>query len=108
LTTLTEALQRTFPLTRDVHSVGDKTSEVRLAVHVEREPLDGYWIASCPELPGAVSQGSTGAEAMNNLADAVDAIVRLKLRDRYRRIRLRAVAEPAAEGEGILTTIISV
>lgn len=31
----------------------------------------GWWIATCPSLPGCVSQGETRAEALANIAEAI-------------------------------------
>ncbi len=33
---------------------------------------DGFWVVECPSLPGCVSQGSTKAEALNNIKEAID------------------------------------
>lgn len=41
---------------------------------IEADELDGGYVAQCVEWPGAISQGDTEAEALDNLADAVDAI----------------------------------
>lgn len=32
---------------------------------------DGVWIAECPPIPGCVSQGSTRAEAIEHLREAI-------------------------------------
>lgn len=32
---------------------------------------DGFWVASIPEVPGALSQGRTQAEARENVIDAL-------------------------------------
>jgi predicted RNase H-like HicB family nuclease len=32
---------------------------------------DGYWVISCPSLPGCHSQGKTQAEALENIKDAI-------------------------------------
>jgi len=32
---------------------------------------DGVWIVECPAIPGCVSQGSTRAEALKNIEDAI-------------------------------------
>lgn len=34
---------------------------------------DGVWVASCPGLPGCISQGRTRREAAANLAEAMEA-----------------------------------
>ncbi len=31
----------------------------------------GWWIATCPSLPGCVSQGESRAEALANIAEAI-------------------------------------
>jgi predicted RNase H-like HicB family nuclease len=33
---------------------------------------DGYWVAECPSLPGCVSQGTTKAEAIANIREAIE------------------------------------
>jgi hypothetical protein len=43
----------------------------------ERDELDGGWIAVSVDLPGCMSQGETEAEALENLADAVDGVLAL-------------------------------
>jgi predicted RNase H-like HicB family nuclease len=35
---------------------------------------DGMWVATCPGLPGCISQGRTRAEAEANLAEAMAAL----------------------------------
>lgn len=34
---------------------------------------DGVFVATCPSLPGCVSQGNTRAEAMANIREAIEA-----------------------------------
>jgi predicted RNase H-like HicB family nuclease len=58
---------------------GDDHATWTLTVRVQEDPLDGGWIAECPELPGCFSQGETRAEALYNLSDAVAAIVSLRM-----------------------------
>lgn len=36
---------------------------------------DGWWVVTCPEVPGAVSQGETLDEAREMIADAVRLIL---------------------------------
>ena len=33
---------------------------------------DGYWVAQCPSLPGCVSQGTSKADAIANIKEAID------------------------------------
>ena len=43
---------------------------MKFRVLIEQDE-DGMFIANCPTLPGCVSQGSTRAEAMTNIQDAI-------------------------------------
>lgn len=36
---------------------------------------DGLWVVECPSLPGCVSQGSSKAEAIENIREAIDLYV---------------------------------
>jgi len=36
---------------------------------------DGYWVAECPTLPGCISQGRTGEEAIQNIREAIDVYI---------------------------------
>lgn len=42
---------------------------------------DGYVVAECPEVPGAVSQGKTEQEAIENIQDVVSTCFGMILRD---------------------------
>lgn len=39
---------------------------------------DGYVIAECPGLPGCMSQGKTREEALANIREAIQGILRLR------------------------------
>jgi len=39
---------------------------------VLRRGEDGYWVAEVPSLPGCISQGSTKAEAVANVREAIE------------------------------------
>ena len=41
---------------------------------VERDP-NGWWAVQCEELPAAISQGRTRAEALENLKDAIHLVL---------------------------------
>jgi antitoxin HicB len=43
---------------------------MKLRVVIEQDE-DGHFIATCPTLPGCVSQGLTREEAKTNIADAI-------------------------------------
>ena len=50
-----------------------------LCVVVEADPLDGGFIAECPDVPGAMAQGETEREAVESLIHAINAIVEVKM-----------------------------
>lgn len=58
--------------------VCEKSVQV-FAVSTRFDPLDGGWVAECPELPGCFSQGWTREEALSNLADAVAGVISLRV-----------------------------
>ncbi len=45
---------------------------MKYRVHLEQDE-DGAFIATCPSLPGCVSQGATRSEAIANIREAIDA-----------------------------------
>ncbi len=56
--------------------MGDRV--VRLLVHLS--PAEGGWfVAEAPEVQGAISQGSTEEEALNNILEAVEGILETRL-----------------------------
>ena len=46
-----------------------------LQVSVTPDEVDGGFVAECLDVPGAMSQGETPAEALENLIDAVQGVV---------------------------------
>ncbi len=60
---------------------------------------DGRWfIAYCPEIPGANGQGLTKAEARQSLADAIALILDDRRRDGLRALPPHAVREKVVVG----------
>lgn len=51
-------------------SIQGKQERRGFAVSLERDE-DGFYVASCPELPGCHSQGRTREEALNNITQAI-------------------------------------
>jgi predicted RNase H-like HicB family nuclease len=51
-------------------------------VHLERDELDGGWVAECIDLPGAVSEGETQAEALRNLTEAISEVIAVRMGER--------------------------
>jgi predicted RNase H-like HicB family nuclease len=60
---------------------------------------DGKWfIAYCPEIPGANGQGKTKAECLKNLSEAIDLILEDRRDDALRGLPANAVRELVAVG----------
>jgi predicted RNase H-like HicB family nuclease len=53
-----------------------------LEFRVAPDDLDGGFVAECPQLPGAMSQGETEQEALESLADVVEGILYLRVQRR--------------------------
>lgn len=45
-----------------------------------RDKEDGGWVAQCAEVPSAITQGETLAEARGNLKDAIKYMLRVEAR----------------------------
>ena len=45
---------------------------------------DGWWTATCAEVPAAISQGRTTAEAQENLADALALVLSVQREESLR------------------------
>lgn len=45
----------------------------------------GFWVASCPALPGCHSQGRTKAEALSNIKEAIEGCLEV-LNERAKKI----------------------
>lgn len=60
---------------------------------------DGRWfIAYCPEIPGANGQGRTKKECLKNLADAIELILKDRREDALRGVPANAARELVAVG----------
>lgn len=44
---------------------------MKFRVHIEQDE-DGKFVASCPTLPGCLSEGNTRDEAIRNIHDAIE------------------------------------
>lgn len=53
-------------------------------VSVTPDELDGGFIAECVDLPGAMAQGDTQAEALENLIDAVQGVLAAEMEEQFR------------------------
>lgn len=58
----------------------DAESSWRLIFELERDDLDGGYVASCRDIPGAMSQGETADEALSNCMACVAEILEMRLR----------------------------
>ena len=47
---------------------------MKFRVHIEQDE-DGRFVASCPTLPGCLSQGDTREEARRNITDAIEGYI---------------------------------
>lgn len=47
-------------------------AERQVLLHPDEE---GWWIVTCPSLPGCVSQGRTRDEALTNIKDAIQGYI---------------------------------
>lgn len=47
---------------------------MKFRIQIEQDE-NGIYVASCPSLPGCVSQGGTRAEAVKNVAEAMQGYV---------------------------------
>jgi predicted RNase H-like HicB family nuclease len=43
---------------------------MKFQVTIDRDE-DGVWVAECPSIPGCVSQGSSKAQALKNVREAI-------------------------------------
>jgi len=50
---------------------------MRYRVYLEQDE-DGVFMATCPALPGCVSQGHSRAEAAENIREAIEGCLRLR------------------------------
>lgn len=57
----------------------DDSSTWTFQARLERDKLDGGWIAECLDLPGCMSQGETRDEAIHNLIDAISETVAFRM-----------------------------
>ena len=64
-----------------------------------RDREDGGWVAQCAEVPSAITQGETLAEARGNLKEAVAFMLRVEvqhaLKGKRRHARLERISVPA-------------
>lgn len=52
---------------------------------------DGWWVASCLEIPEAITQGETIEEARENLKDAIQLVLEVRREDGEKKLEGRDV-----------------
>ena len=52
---------------------------------------DGWWVASCLEMPDAITQGETIEEARENLKDAIQLLLEVRREDAEKQLEGRDV-----------------
>lgn len=52
---------------------------------------DGWWVASCLEMPEAITQGKTIEETRENLKDAIQLLLEVRCEDAERKLEGRDV-----------------
>lgn len=80
-------------LTRPWCTVSSMSESLRLTI-VYEDAGDGWITARVPEVPGAISQGATRAEAKENVIDALRGILELRFGE-------HAVTEPVEDSESL-------
>lgn len=80
--------------TRGFESERDDTppkfaTRFELEVCLERDEVDGGWVAEVVNIPGCLSQGETEEEALENIGDAITAVLTARLEAAAAEIRNR-------------------
>lgn len=70
---------------------------------VRLDPIDGCFIAECPEIPAAMSQGETEREAVANLVDAVKAVLEVGVERHFETLDAE-LSTSMAEGYRVMAT----
>lgn len=90
------AVRRALNKVEDVRDIvlGDEGEEHRgawtLHVELEPDPIDGGFVAECPDVPGAVAQGETEREAIDNLIDAINGVLEVKVERFFESVEFEA------------------
>ena len=48
---------------------------MKYTVIIQKDPESGWYVGRCAQIPGAVSQGETFAELMENMKDAIELVL---------------------------------
>ena len=91
--TIVATLRKAFGRPEDSREriAGEADTEHRaawsLTISVEPDECDGGFVAECAEVPGAMGQGDTEAEALRDVVEAINAIVTVRLEQRFETVR---------------------
>ncbi len=55
----------------------------RVRIATKRDDIDGGFVAECLDVPGAMAQGETEEEAIENLIDAIQGVVQVKIEEHF-------------------------
>jgi len=75
----------------------EHTGQWTLHVSVEPDPLDGGYVAEALDFPGALAQGETEEAALENLIDALQGVIAVRMEERIRSLDAEPDA-PASSG----------
>jgi predicted RNase H-like HicB family nuclease len=81
-----------FAAFRKIFGKPEHTREVshrgtwELVVCIEPDELDGGFVAECVDLPGAMAQGETEEEAFENLIDAIQGVIAVRMEEQVKSI----------------------
>jgi predicted RNase H-like HicB family nuclease len=89
-------------------SARDKTSDLfkegalRIVFTIQKDDLDGGYIAECADLPGCISQGETQVEAAANLADAIAGYLAVVIEDHLQKHHAVTVTQESTDQESFV------
>ena len=69
---------------------------MEIRVRLERDE-DGKWVATCPSLPGCISQGKSQAEALKNIKSAIKLHIKCLAEDGLPLFEEKSVKEALVE-----------
>lgn len=79
------------------HEAKAVQAEINFEVLIEEDTIDGGYVVSCLNLPGCMSQGETPEEAIENLGDAIDGVVKARLQRRLHEAAATIAADVAKQ-----------
>lgn len=68
-------------------------SHLTFRVQIEKDEVDGGYIAECLDLPGCVSDGETEEEAVQNLVEAIVGVLEVRMQRQLPAIKPRPLPD---------------